>query len=862
MLADSEHERKVYGASGAVDLPALSAAITDRLEADGARRNGGELRFPCPAPAHRDDPKPSAEWNARKGMWNCRTRDCHQTHGGGALVLAALLGLDLDPFRGAAAPARRAAAPERRNGSGLAKGTPKGQATPAPAGAAPAPKRPQTLEELRRRKGCTVFEYQGADGQAIGLSIRVNHADGGKHFELWRPDGAGAWLPERIAGQYPPYRLPAILTSSGAVYLAEGEQCADALAAFGLTGTTCIMGAGKAEHTDLTHLQGRAVVILPDNDEAGAAHAKDVADKLQRIGASVRILAPFEPPATFKGKGYDVADWLADGGTASDFEALAKAAPEPAGAAGEKRWQGIPYCPPGEWECDDYGNGGRLVTLYGDRMRWHAARKAWLTFDGRRWADDTRGKVADLVRLTVRSMLHEAAEESDPDRTNALLKWHKASANGGRPGEMLNRARIDLTTPGEAWDADPWALNVANGTLNLRTGELRHHDPADFLTLLAPVEYHAGAHLAGSGPLAASAALWQRFLSDATGGDADLGAFLQRAAGATLAGDTRGTDALFFIFGPGGTGKSSFANALFRILGDYADTVDAGALMKAREATGPRPEIAKLQGKRMAVAFEAEAGRAFNDALVKTLTGGDKISARMLHANPVTFEPQFTFWLVANDKPRADVNDSGFWRRVKTLPFNVKPSGPPDPTLRDRLPLEAGPAILSWAFEGCRAWQAAGLGQPPAAVEDATAEYRASVDPLADWLADRCSLEPTAWTAAGRLYDDYKGWATGAGEPAPLSNKEFGRHMKARVGESSPRTVAGASVRVYRGIGLKVPTPAPRGGADYRTTEVTEESNTSLKNGHRLSELYGTTVTSVVGRSAEPLALLPGEIPA
>ncbi|MBK7781509.1 MAG: hypothetical protein IPJ58_12215 [Ardenticatenia bacterium] len=483
-----------------------------------------------------------------------------------------------------------------------------------------------------------MFEYQDAAGHVVGLAVRVDHKDGGKHFNTWRPDGGGGWLAERISDQYPPYRLPAVLDSTGTVYLAEGEKCADVLAAVGLPGTSCIMGAGKAKETDLSALKGRPVVILPDNDEAGAAHAQDVAERLQGIAASVRVLAPFDPPDTFTGKGYDVADWLSDGHTAGELEALAAAAPEwtpppiddsqaaettgaaegtGAGEPGAARWQGIPYCPPGEWECDDYGNGGRLVTLYGDRMRWHAARKAWLTFDGRRWADDNRGKVADLVRLTVRSLLHEAAEEPDSKRAEALKKWHKASANGGRPGEMLNRARIDLTTQGEAWDADPWALNVANGTLDLRTGELRPHDPADYLRLLAPVEYHADAHRADAGPLAAGAALWRRFLVDATGGDADLAAYLQRAAGATLAGDTRGTDALFFIFGPGGTGKSSFANALFRILGDYADTVDAGALMKAREATGPRPEIAKLQGKRMAVAFEAEAGRAFNDALVQ-----------------------------------------------------------------------------------------------------------------------------------------------------------------------------------------------------------------------------------------------------
>jgi putative DNA primase/helicase len=234
----------------------------------------------------------------------------------------------------------------------------------------------------------------------------------------------------------------------------------------------------------------------------------------------------------------------------------------------------------------------------------------------------------------------------------------------------------------------------------------------------------------------------------------------------------------------------------------------------------------------MAVAFEAEAGRAFNDALLKTLTGGDKISARMLHANPVTFDPQFTFWLVANDRPRADVNDSGFWRRVKTLPFNAAPPGPPDQTLRDRLPMEAGPAILAWAFEGCQAWQAAGLGPAPAAVEGATAEYRASVDPIRDWLEDRCALAPHAWTVASALYDDYKGWTMGAND-APISMRDFGQHLTARIGPSTTRRIHGRKVRGYPGIGLLSPSDDDPGTVEQmeqRKSKFSHEAPPSREN--------------------------------
>ena len=411
MIPEQAPERNPYGAPGPVDLVALSAAITPILEGlEGSKWQGAELTFRCPAPDH-EDRRPSASWKpdggrGDGGLWTCHARHCEASHGGGgALALAALLRIDADAFRTAGAlPAPRAAAPERRNGTGPTKGAPKGQRQPATAGAAPAAKRPQTLEALRRNPRNTVFEYQDADGQTVGLAVRVAHDDGGKHFNTWRPDGAGAWLPERIAGNYPPYRLPAILDTAGPVYLAEGEKCADALARVGLPGTSCIMGAGKVKETDLTPLQGRPVVILPDADDAGRAHAQDVAKGLQGIAASVRVLAPFTPPDTFTGKGYDVADWLADGGTAGELEALAKAAPEwtpppmeasqatassPAGAAGDR--------PPPESQAAALVRIGKTAELFTDadgrafatitkdsRQETHAVKSStfrrWLAF--------------------------------------------------------------------------------------------------------------------------------------------------------------------------------------------------------------------------------------------------------------------------------------------------------------------------------------------------------------------------------------------------------------------------------------------------------------------------------------------------
>lgn len=313
------------GHLGRVDLATLADAITTILERAGGTWRGGQLIFPCPAPDHKDE-HPSASWKPADGVWLCRTHDCQAQHGGGSLALARLLGIDADAYRRAdTSPKPLSAAPERRNGFDPAKGQ---------AG------KTETLAQLQRKPGATVYRYQDAAGADVGLVLRVDGADS-KAIRQWKPAGGDRWQPGGIAGLWPLYRLPAILAADPAasVYLAEGEKCADALAGVGLIGTSCVMGAGKAKRSDLAPLEGRSVVILPDNDKPGTDHAADVAARLQGIAARIRVLPPFKG-----GSHYDVADWLAAGGIAADLERIAAEAPD--------------WAPPGTDAPADAADGG------------------------------------------------------------------------------------------------------------------------------------------------------------------------------------------------------------------------------------------------------------------------------------------------------------------------------------------------------------------------------------------------------------------------------------------------------------------------------------------------------------------------
>src|SRR5205823_34233 len=188
-------------------------------------------------------------------------------------------------------------------------------------------------------------------------------------------------------------------------------------------------------------------------------------------------------------------------------------------------------------------------------------------------------------------------------------------------------------------DADAWLLNVANGTLDLRTGTLRPHDAADCLMALAPTPYEPSA----------ACPQWERFITTSMQDDRELATFLQRAAGYSLTGDTR-EQVLFFCHGPGQNGKTVFLETLAAVLGpDYAAAAAFTTfLAQRRDGAAPSPDVARLRGTRFVTASEAASTRPFDEPLLKELTGGDTVLARFLNENPFEFRPAFKLWLRAN----------------------------------------------------------------------------------------------------------------------------------------------------------------------------------------------------------------------
>jgi putative DNA primase/helicase len=435
----------------------------------------------------------------------------------------------------------------------------------------------------------------------------------------------------------------------------------------------------------------------------------------------------------------------------------------------------------------DLGNAERLVYYHGRDLRYVNAWGKWLVWEDKRWVEDDTGEVNRRANDTVRGILAAASNETDSARCREMAQFALRCESANRLGAMVELAQ---TLPGVAMrdsqlDADHWLLNVNNGLLDLQTGELRPHDREALCTKLAPVNYDP----------AAECPTWLAFLDRVMDGNQALISFLQQAVGYSLTGATT-EQCLFFLYGTGRNGKSTFIETISRLTGDYARRVPTDVLMSG--SRGAMTEMSQLQGVRLTMANETEQGARFAESLIKDLTGGDTVVARRLYQHSYEFRPAFKLWMYGNHKPVIKGTDEGIWRRIRLIPFTVQiPVEEVDRALPAKL-LDELPGILNWALEGCRQWLAAGQLEMPEAVSEATDSYRSEMDPFSDFLGEYVLHDPQLKVKSEQLYGAYQGWCSANGETY-VSHKEFGRVLRER-GYESKKTGKGT---FWLKIGLK-----------------------------------------------------------
>jgi len=445
----------------------------------------------------------------------------------------------------------------------------------------------------------------------------------------------------------------------------------------------------------------------------------------------------------------------------------------------------------GDFHLTDLGNAERFALLNQDCCRFCPPVKRWFVWDGRQWNGDALRNVGIRAAKTVRLIHLESMAADDKNERRKISDHALRSEAAARISAMLELApAIDnMVIAPSCLDADPYQLNCQNGILGLRAGKLSPHRREAMLSHLAPVEYHPEA----------TSDLWENFLRDATNGDGELEAFLQRACGYSLTGSAE-EEVLFFVHGPGAAGKSTFLETIKAAFGDYAEAVDIETLMKRTNTGGPRPEIARLEGRRLAITTETSKGAHLSAGLVKQLTGGDTVIARQLYSEAREFKPQCKFWLVGNFAPVVDADDTALWRRILRLPFeNVIPGGSRNTKLKAELRKpEHLQAVLAWAVRGCLEWQKLEGLKPPETVLVATRQYRQDSDRLSPFFTECCILQPMAWTATKVLRDEYEEWCNERGD-RPFGSRALTDWLKAR--DCRPERLAG-ELRGWRGIGL------------------------------------------------------------
>jgi putative DNA primase/helicase len=416
----------------------------------------------------------------------------------------------------------------------------------------------------------------------------------------------------------------------------------------------------------------------------------------------------------------------------------------------------------------------RFSERYQDILRYVAEQGRWFIWRNNVWANDRDLSVFDMLRNHCRSLL--AAD-------NTLRKKLLNAGTIAATERLIKSDRRHAATV-EQWDSNDWILNTPGGIIDLKTGAVSPNDPDQHCTKITAV---------GPGD---DCPVWKNFLNEVTGGDTDLAEYLQRVIGYACTGSTK-EHALFFFYGTGGNGKGTFLNPIMKILNDYAVIAGADVFTDSKHERHPT-ELAALVGARLVVAQETDEGRKWAEAKIKSITGGDPITARYMRQDFFTFTPKFSLIIAGNHKPSIQTVDEAMRRRLHLVPFNVTiPKSNRDPDLPEKLDAELQ-GIMQWMIDGVVEYNKQGLS-PPLSVLEATEGYFEDENTLEQWISDCCSTGSENWETPTILFNSWKAFAIQANLP-PGTNKDFKSKLEA-AGYRYVRT--GKRGRHYQGIKVR-----------------------------------------------------------
>lgn len=407
----------------------------------------------------------------------------------------------------------------------------------------------------------------------------------------------------------------------------------------------------------------------------------------------------------------------------------------------------------GEGFGGDTFTGHAFAEAHRGRLVYVPERGHWFEFDGQRWTPCEAGlHMQNFAARAVTKAVDAEARMKNPtfaakERTKkamVLLQTRARQTAALAAASEMPAVRVKAAE----LDADPWLMGVANGVLDLRRGRLVAAKPGQRITKQAGTIFDPDAECPQ----------WQAFLKRALP-DPEMRAFARRAVGYSLIGVVD-EEKLFFAYGPGASGKSTFANVVEAVFGEYGVTITKALLVRGKYGDQEAErQVARLPGARLASINETARGDVFDDAKLKQVTSRERIVARRLYAEAFDFMPQHTTWLRGNFLPGVQDAGDGFWRRLVPIEFGQQiPEDERIPDLDRRIIAEELPGVLAWAVRGAMQWKDSGLGIPKpilAAVES----YRESTDFFKDWLEESTRRDPFAKTLTAELFDSWVQYA-------------------------------------------------------------------------------------------------------
>lgn len=430
---------------------------------------------------------------------------------------------------------------------------------------------------------------------------------------------------------------------------------------------------------------------------------------------------------------------------------------------------------------NDVYNARVFYDLFKEKVKWCKDYGGWYIYNGKYWQRDNN----DYIKLCAVEA-YERIALLMTEINSGKAKTHKTkSGSSSSLSSMIECAKAFLACESRDFDNNEFLINCTNGTYDLINYTFNEFKPSDLITKTTYVNYNPNAKCPN----------WDRFIDEIFLGNEELKRFFMRAIGYAMTGSNK-EQAMFILYGHGRNGKGSVVQTIANILGDYGMGCPSSTLLVKNGNVIPN-DIARLKGSRFVMASETNQNVTLDEALIKQITGGDRISARFLNKEWFDFTPTFKIFFATNHKPNIRGTDQGIWRRIKMIPFELNVSEEREDRLLGQKLRSESEGIFNRMIEGFQDWAAQGLNTPET-VKSATQLYREEEDDLGQFIYQECIKEKDCTIATTEFKEKFKA-VMGYYKSAKIINEYMARNGH-KPTEDNRYKINGKQVRAYVNI--------------------------------------------------------------